>query len=78
MRMSSKFLMKLMLVSVYLVGGTAFFIFLLKERMLTAANPLYWLSVSIFVYGWVWLARTYLSKRKKKESTATTSHKVVF
>lgn len=78
MRMSSKFLMKLMLVSVYLVGGAAFFIFLLNDRVLTATNPLYWLSVSVFMYGWIWLARTYLSKRKKKESIAATSHKVVF
>lgn len=71
-----KFLIKLMLLSSYLVGGSAFFILLLSKEIITLTSPFYLLGIFLFVYGWVWLARTYLSKQNERNKQLT-QHKIV-
>ncbi|RJS50104.1 hypothetical protein CJ483_22675 [Bacillus sp. PK3_68] len=76
MKFPGKFLIKLMLLSSYLVGGSAFFILLLSKEIITLTSPFYLLGIFLFVYGWVWLARTYLSKQKERNKQLT-QHKIV-
>ncbi|KMY53789.1 hypothetical protein AC623_07225 [Bacillus sp. FJAT-27231] len=76
MKFSGKFLIKLMLLSSYLVGGSAFFILILSKGIITLTSPLYLLGIFLFVYGWVWLARTYLSKQKDGNKQLT-QHKII-
>ncbi|MFL0365862.1 hypothetical protein ACH0BF_22925 [Pseudobacillus sp. 179-B 2D1 NHS] len=76
MKFPGKFLIKLMLLSSYLVGGSAFFILLLSKEIITLTSPFYLLGIFLFVYGWVWLARTYLSKQNERNKQLT-QHKIV-
>jgi len=75
-KFTGKFLIKLMLLGCYLVGGSAFFILMLNEGIIALTNPFCLLGIFLFVYGWVWLARTYLSKQKDGNKQLT-QHKVI-
>ncbi|RJS50098.1 hypothetical protein CJ483_22625 [Bacillus sp. PK3_68] len=64
MKFYSKFLIKLTLLGFYLVSGSTFFILILNKGIITLTSPFYLLGILLFVYGWIGLARTYLSKQK--------------
>ncbi|HZG71170.1 MAG TPA: hypothetical protein VEY51_06465 [Chondromyces sp.] len=76
MKIPSRFFTKFILLSMYLVGGSAFFILLITKGIMTLTDPLYLLGIYLFICGWVWLARTYLSKQKT-EKQQPPQHEVI-